>query len=303
MIHTPVMDPTPDQIRSQLDRILQSPGFVGAERVSRFLRYVVERSLAGGADQLKEYVIGVEVFDRSEQYDPRVDSIVRVEAGRLRTKIDEYYHGPGRTDDVIIQLRRGSYAPAFEQRQHDSATDTPAVARQVQAGVNRIGSRWRLGLGVLAAVLVVAAVVLWRAGIWATAERPTPAQTIAVLPFRHYSADAAEQRLAERITDGVTSELARLGTLGVVSHTSALQFAGARKPLREIAQTLGADLILEGNVENANGQLRVQVRLVDATIDQKFWVEDFTGTASGAIELQRRIAQAASAAAAKRRDR
>lgn len=303
MIHTPFMVPTAEQIRSQLDRILQSQGFVGAERVSRFLRYVVQQSLAGEADRLKEYVIGVEVFDRSEQYDPRVDSIVRVEARRLRTKIDEYYSGPGRADDVIIQLRRGSYAPVFELRQRASATDTPAVAQGVPARANRIGSRWRLGLGVLAAVLVVAAVVLWRAGIWATAERPTPSQTIAVLPFRHYSADSAERLLAERITDGVTSELARLGTLGVVSHTSALQFAGARKPLREIAQTLGADIILEGNVVIANGELRVQARLVDASIDQKFWVEDFTITSAGAVDVQRRIAQAASAAAAKRRDR
>jgi adenylate cyclase len=291
------MEPASEQIRAQLDRILASPGFVTSDRLSRFLRFVVDRSLDGGADQLKEYVIGREVFDRNQDYDPRLDSIVRVEAGRLRSKIDEHYNGPGRTDDVIIQLRRGSYAPVFEQRQRASATDLPAVAQQLPASVNRIGSRWPLGLGVLAAVLVVAAVVLWRAGIWATAERPTPAQTIAVLPFRHYSADSSEQLLAERITDGVTSELARLGTLGVVSHTSALQFTGARKPLREIAHTLGADLILEGNVENTNGQLRVQARLVDATTDQKFWVEDFTGTSAGTVDLQRRIAQAASAAA------
>ena len=294
------MEPASDQIRAQLDRMLASAGFVTSDRLSRFLRYVVDRSLNGEADQLKEYVIGREVFDRDEQYDPRLDSIVRVEAGRLRSKIDEYYNGPGRGDGVIIQLRRGSYAPVFEQRQRASATDSHAPAEQIATGA---GSRWPLGLGVLAALLVVAAVVLWRTGIWATAERPTPAQTIAVLPFRHYSTDAAEQLLAERITDGVTSEMARLGTLGVVSHTSALQFAGARKPLREIAQTLGADIILEGNVEIANGQLRIQTRLVDATIDQKFWVEDFTGTASGSIELQRRIARAAAAAATKRRDR
>jgi TolB-like protein len=285
------MEPLSDQIRAQLDRILASPGFVTSDRLSRFLRYVVARSLAGEADQLKEYVIGREVFDRDEQYDPRLDSIVRVEAGRLRSKIDEYYNGPGRGDGVIIQLRRGSYAPVFEQRQRASAPDSPAPPDQI------VRSRWPLGLGVLAAMLVVAAVVLWRTGIWATAERPTPSQTIAVLPFRHYSTDAAEQLLAERITDGVTSELARLGTLGVVSHTSALQFAGVRKPLREIAKTLGADLVLEGNVENAHGQWRVQARLVDAAIDRKIWVEDFTLTAAGPVDLQRRVAQAAAAAA------
>jgi TolB-like protein len=288
------MEPTPAQIRSELDRMLASAGFVTSDRLSRFLRYVVDRSLNGEADQLKEYVIGREVFDRGEDYDPRLDSIVRVEAGRLRSKIDEYYNGPGRDDGVIIQLRRGSYAPVFEQRQPASAADSLAPADQIATGV---GSRWPLGLGVLAGMLVVAAVVLWRTGIWATAERPTPAQTIAVLPFRQYSTDASEQLLAERITDGVTTELARLGTLGVVSHTSALQFAGVRRPLREIARELDANLILEGNVANDNGRLRVQVRLVDAAIDQKFWVEDFTATPADIPDVQRRIAQGAVAAA------
>ena len=84
------MEPTAEEVRQQLDRILASDLFANADRLSRFLRYVVERTLAGEGDQLKEYAVGVGVFDRGEQYDPRVDSIVRVEASRLRTKIDEY---------------------------------------------------------------------------------------------------------------------------------------------------------------------------------------------------------------------
>jgi adenylate cyclase len=289
------MDPTPGQTRAQLERILASPGFATADRLSRFLRYVVERSIAGEAGQLKEYVIGVEVFDRDERYDPRLDSIVRVEAGRLRTKIDEYYNGPGRADTLIIHLRRGSYAPVFEHRPH-----SPSESTIVETASSRLASgrpRWRLGLGLLAVTLGIVAVVAWRAGIFATAERPAPSQTIAVLPFHNYSSDPAQELLAARLTDGVTSELARLGTLGVVSHTSALQYAGVRKPLREIARALDATLILEGTVSSEGDRLRIQVRLVDATIDQKFWVDDFTGNAGDIPEIQRQIAQAASGAA------
>src|SRR5262245_27366814 len=84
--------------------------------MTRFLKYVVEQALAGASDQVKEYVIGVEVFQRDQQYDPRLDSIVRVEAKRLRTKLDEYYAGPGSNDAVIIRIPRGSYVPLFEQR-------------------------------------------------------------------------------------------------------------------------------------------------------------------------------------------
>jgi TolB-like protein len=289
---------TPDQIRGQLERILASAGFRSADRAARFFRYVVERTLAGEGDQLKEYVIGLEVFDRGQDYDPRVDSIVRVEAGRLRSKVDEYYAGPGRTDEVVIQLRRGGYAPTFEQR-----------APETVAGPSS-GSRRKLGVGLVAAALVVLALVAWRGGIWATAEydRQPPALAIAVLPFASYSTDPAGQMLAARVTDGITSELARLGTLGVVSHTSAQQFAGVRQPLREIAQALEAQLILEGNVrEEAGpsttlgaGRVIIQVRLVDAAIDRKFWVQDFAGSVAEIPELQRQIAKGASDAAMQR---
>lgn len=289
------MDPPSEQTRAQLERILASAGFATTDRLSRFLRYVVERSLAGEAGQLKEYVIGRDVFDRDEQYDPRLDSIVRVEAGRLRTKLDEYYNGPGRTDPLVIQLRRGSYAPIFEDRQPASPGDSIPAREPARRPAGR--SRWRLGVGLLAATLGIAAVLVWRAGIWATAERPATTHTIAVLPFTNYSSDTSDQLLTARLTDGVTGELARLQTLGVVSHTSAQQYAGARKPLREIARALDADLILEGTVTREGERLRIQVRLVDAAIDRKIWVDDFGGTTGELPDVQRQIARAVSAAA------
>ena len=102
-------------IRQQLDRVLESPGLAGSLRLKRFLRYVVEQQLAGEGAKLKEYAIGVEVFDRKEPYDPRLDSIVRVEAGRLRSKLDEYYASDGAADQLRISLPRGSYVPVFER--------------------------------------------------------------------------------------------------------------------------------------------------------------------------------------------
>ena len=110
------MLPTPeaDAVRGQLDRILASPGFANADRLSRFLRFVVERTLDGEGDQLKEYRLATEVFDRPSDYDPRLDSIVRVEARRLRSKLAEYFEGPGRTDPVLIRVEKGGYAATFE---------------------------------------------------------------------------------------------------------------------------------------------------------------------------------------------
>src|SRR5690348_6794510 len=81
--------------------------------MTRFLRLAVEWTLAGKGEELKEYLVGVEVFDRSTEYDPRVDPIVRVEARRLRSKLKAYYDGDGKADPVVIEFPRGGYAPQF----------------------------------------------------------------------------------------------------------------------------------------------------------------------------------------------
>jgi serine/threonine-protein kinase len=99
----------------------------------RFLRLTVERTLAGLSDELKEYLIGVEVFDRKQSYDPRVDPIVRVEARRLRAKLKAYYEGDGRTDPVFIEFVSGGYAPRLSLRA--AAQETARAPARQDAGV------------------------------------------------------------------------------------------------------------------------------------------------------------------------
>src|ERR1700685_4302816 len=120
------------EIRSQLDLILRSRAFIQSHRIRRFLQFVVEESLLGQPHRLKEYLIGLEVFDRREAFDPRVDSIVRVEARRLRYKLDEYYRIEGREDAVRIVLRKGSYVPIFEYRQSGTGANLIAPRRSME---------------------------------------------------------------------------------------------------------------------------------------------------------------------------
>lgn len=103
-------------VRAQLERVLASQMFRYSERLSRFLKFVVEQQLAGGGGGLKESVLAVEIFDRETSYDSRVDSVVRVEARRLRDKLDRYYKEEGAQDPVAISLPKGSYAPVFAMR-------------------------------------------------------------------------------------------------------------------------------------------------------------------------------------------
>jgi hypothetical protein len=100
-------------IREELERVLDSPIFAQSDRLARFLRLTVETTLAGEGATLKEYLIGTEVYDRKPPYHPSVDSIVRSEARRLRSKLRQYYESAGKDDPVFIYYRTGSYVPAF----------------------------------------------------------------------------------------------------------------------------------------------------------------------------------------------
>src|SRR3954470_10138812 len=113
-----------DAVREHLERILASPTFQQGDRLKRFLKFIVLEAVAGRRHELKEYVIGVQVFGKEESFDPRTDPIVRVQARRLRAKLVRYYREEGRADELVIELPKGGYAPAFKRR------DTPVLVKR-----------------------------------------------------------------------------------------------------------------------------------------------------------------------------
>ncbi|MEO7275508.1 MAG: tetratricopeptide repeat protein [Vicinamibacterales bacterium] len=122
--------------RQALDRILASATFRQVDRLKRFLRFVALEALQGRGDQLKEYVIGVQVFDKSASFDPRADPIVRVQARRLRARLARYYREEGAEDTVVLDLPKGGYAPVFKLR--DAAASGRRSLGATLAGQNTI---------------------------------------------------------------------------------------------------------------------------------------------------------------------
>lgn len=106
-------DPPVELVRSQSRRILASSSFSRSERLSRFLRFIVEETIAGRRRELKEYTIGTQVYARGSSFDPTTDTIVRVEARRLRATLQRYYARDGRSDLVWIDVPKGGYEPVF----------------------------------------------------------------------------------------------------------------------------------------------------------------------------------------------
>jgi len=130
-----------EDIARQIDRILSSSTFIKSERMRTFLRYLVEQSLHGTPENLKEYAIGVDVFKKDMSFDPRMDTTVRTEARRLRSKLDEYYQTAGEDNLVGIELPKGSYRLLFHVRGRAlayvpaSPAPTLAIRRRYAASV------------------------------------------------------------------------------------------------------------------------------------------------------------------------
>lgn len=148
----------PDLIYRQVEKIVASPIFAQSHRLTRFLRFVVEQSVQDQTVQLKEYSIGVEVFDRDESYDPRIDPIVRVEASRLRSKLTEYYHTEGRSDPILIEIPKGTYIPLIQKRD-------PILALAARPAASGAGFRSKVEKTLFAATILLTlsgVTLLWR---------------------------------------------------------------------------------------------------------------------------------------------
>jgi len=117
-------------VRQQLTRILASKTFSQVDRLKRFVDFIVGETVEGRGSELKEYVIGVQVFGKAASFDPRTDPIVRVQARRLRTRLDRYYLDEGNSDEVVVDLPKGGYAPVFRPR-----GETVAAKRSLTAAL------------------------------------------------------------------------------------------------------------------------------------------------------------------------
>lgn len=182
------------EVGAALDRILSTPPFVRSPRLAGFLRYVVQQQLTGRDESPKETEIGIEVFGRAADYDPRIDPVVRVQARLLRFKLHEYYETAGRVDPIRIDLPKGSYRPTFSAQNFSPPQPSPPeLIRPAALEFQKPG--WAITSAFVVGVLMIAvSITPWREGlgkIWAKTlpSRPKSAQSPAAelyLKGRYY---------------------------------------------------------------------------------------------------------------------
>jgi len=263
--------------------------FQGSERHRRFLSFVVNETLEGRAHTLKEYCIAVEVFSKGESFDPRIDTIVRVEARKLRSRIGKYYEDEGRRDPVRIELVKGSYAPVFHVWDHEPPQSLPGSAEGAPPVRTATGflrrSRWA-GIAFLAAIGVV---TIYRLS-WPSASANV-APSIAVLPFANLGGVNSEF-LSDGLADELIDSLGRVSGLRVVGRTSSFQLKGKNLDLREIGRQLNARTVLEGSVRQSGSRVRITAELDETSTGYRLWSQSYDRDLSDVIEMQKEISMA-----------
>ncbi|WP_199902499.1 hypothetical protein [Azospirillum sp. B4] len=247
--------PSPWAVREQVDRLRASPQFTGSERLLAFLHFVVEETLERGGGGLKEAVIGNAIYGREPPYDPRIDSTVRVEARRLRRKLEDHYAGAGRHDPVVITLPTGGYVPLFSLNAASMDGETDAPAPKVD------GPTFIQGHGA----------------------------AVAVMPFRALNRDGDDESFADGLTDELIYALGRAQGLRVTSRGVAFQYKDRGWSVPALAQELGVDVVLQGTVRRQEGMLRVTVEVSNP---QGFvlWSDRIDAPDQERLRLQERIA-------------
>jgi serine/threonine-protein kinase len=274
--------PPVESVRAELEKVLANLPFVRSPRLSRFLRFVVEETLNGRGHDLKEYLLGISVFDRGESFDPRTENIVRVEARRLRTSLTEYYATAGSDDTIFIEIPKGTYTPVFRTRVPPAAAGIP---RPYVFKTRSI--LWAVALGLAGATIYAVA----------DFERSEPAPgrppaSIAVLPFVNQTGDPELEFLCDGVSEEIINSLAKDRRLRVVARTSSFRFKGKSENVREIARHLNVSGVVEGSIRRVGDRLRVTARLVQADSGYSWWSETYERDFRDMFGLQEEIGRA-----------
>ena len=239
--------PSPEAINGQLRRILASEDFQASARLKRLLEFLVLETLEGRGDDLKAYTIALAVFGRDSSFDPQVDPTVRVEAGKLRSKLERYYY-INNDDPIRIDVPKGRYVPSFTANAGlEVSTEGPEIEIETRGMAQR--------------------------GNEAVSNTPS----VAVLPFVNIGNNIEIEYFAEGLTEEITVSLTRFDDLIIANSYTSRQFKSAPQDIMEVARILGVRFVLHGSVQIGGNALRVFATLTDAATGSNLWAEKFEG--------------------------
>ncbi len=271
--------PCSDTVTYCLEKILQDPTFATSDRLSAFLRYIVTETLADRGSRLKGYNVALSVFSRGEKFDPQTNSVVRVEATRLRKQLAAYYAGPGASDPIEIRVNRGSYVPEFIERSGSApppAVDTEALAVESSPLEHPIARSprmpWLLAGATLVALFVAIAALAYRVGQASYVEE-TP---IAIGPIWSQPPSIAVAQLELPPESGISQFQASALAREVAAGLGRFEIIRVREVDPDATAAPGTEYVLAGGVGRGGGERHnVSFRLIRAGDNQIIWSKTY----------------------------
>lgn len=271
--------PPAEQVRTALEKVLASDAFARSERARELLRYIVEQDLEGNAERLKGFSIAIDVFGKNDSFDPATDTVVRVQAGRLRDLLSQYYNSEGKDDPLRIVVPRGSYVPGYEPgagpseatapSDDEAAAPEPVLAPTPASAPAPVRSNWKR-IAVAGAMLAAAvAVGLWLGAYpFRMAGVQQPAETASPLGAGEANAERTSSisgdklpsvylKVSEGIQNGdqfasaLRRGLAAYDTIHFLAHASPVAEAGAPGPL---------DFVIFAGAVGGTGEVHIELQ-------------------------------------------
>lgn len=226
------------EVLDELNSILSSDLFSRSTVLSNFLKFIVEETLAGNTEGLKEYTIAVSALGKSPDFNPQIDAIIRIHAGRLRRLLNDYYQGSGITDTIKIEVVKGTYVPVF--RPHLIVS---SKAQIVESRDPIQHSRTTL--------------------------------TVAILPFRNLCPNGEFQYFVDGFGEDLTQLFSRFENIAVIAHHSTRKFAGIPEDIRIIGSDLGVHYLITGSVKRSSENIGVTVNLIKTFNATQVWSHSY----------------------------
>ena len=282
-------EPTPEEVRAALGRLKESEGFRSSPQLATFLGFTVEAVLRGERERIKAYTIAVEALGRGERFDPQTDPIVRVEATRLRRAVERYYAGPGADDPVVIELRPGSYVPAFRRRAVPAPDPPPEQPRALAPPILR--PRNLLAVAGVGLAVGLTAVALWIFGLQSgrgpgdARREAAPVRTLGpgngmptLLVDRLDLAGAteADALLSNSLLRNIRDAFARFDAVNIASASAAPAVPNAAPAAAPANPEQRFEYVLTGSMErHPDRTATVGLRLLDSTDRTVVWSKSF----------------------------
>jgi TolB-like protein len=228
-------------ILTELDRILSSDLFARSAVLSNFLKFIVIETIENQPETLKEYTIAVSALGKPSDFNPQIDAIVRIHAGRLRRLLSEYYLGVGIADPIRIEVIKGTYIPGFRTNVlNEAKTSLPEKFEPIKFSRSKL--------------------------------------TLVVLPFRNLCPANEYQFFADGFGAELTRVFSRFQDIAVIAHHSALKYADDPSDVRLIGADLGAHYIIDGSVKRTAEEIKVGVGLIETMNGVQIWSQTYKYT-------------------------